>query len=81
MLIINRHVIAKNLRKKRIERGLTQEDLAEKINTSQKTISRIESAKDNSIVDLERLNVIAQALECKVDDFCYIEENAYVKEN
>ena len=81
MIIINRLVIAENIKKKRKEKGITQEELAEKMFKGQGHISAIENAKNNSVVDLEVLNNIAQALDCKIEDFCYVEENKYAKRN
>jgi len=49
----------------RIKENLTQKDLAEKINTNQSVISRLESGKYNPSIDF--LSRIAKALNKKVE--------------
>ncbi len=45
----------------RIEAGLTQKDMAEKSQTTQQVIARIEGGKDQRVPSLELLNRIAHA--------------------
>jgi predicted transcriptional regulator len=50
--------------KKRIEKGLTQKEIAEKIGTKQSAIARLESGKYNP--SLAFLNKVANALDAKI---------------
>jgi predicted transcriptional regulator len=50
--------------KKRIEKGLSQQELAKKIGTKQSAISRLESGKYNPTFRV--LNKVARALDSKV---------------
>ena len=50
--------------KKRIDRGLSQEELAKKIGTKQSAISRLESGKYNPTFKV--LNKVARALDSKI---------------
>ena len=52
--------VARALIKARIEKGLTQKQLAHKMKTKQSAISRLESA--NSVPSLNSLRKVAQAL-------------------
>lgn len=56
---IQRQIIAQ-----RNQRGLTQSELAQRLNTSQSVIARIENGKQN--ITIGNLNNIANALGCKV---------------
>ena len=58
--------ILNGLIKKRREAGLTQSELAEKINVSQSTVSMWETKKANPMVF--KLPVIAKVLGCSIDD-------------
>lgn len=52
--------IARALIKARLERGLTQKELAEKLNTRQSVVSRVENAK--TVPSLSFLKRLAQVL-------------------
>lgn len=54
------------IRKKRIERGFSQENLADLINVSQSTLSNIES--DKSIPDLNFLLKASEVLDVSIND-------------
>ncbi|MFC1615768.1 multiprotein-bridging factor 1 family protein [Patescibacteria group bacterium] len=56
--------IAKAIIEKRLEKGLSQSDLAKKIGTKQSAISRIESGNYNASIKL--LEKIAKALKLKL---------------
>ncbi|PMM66929.1 helix-turn-helix domain-containing protein [Vibrio splendidus] len=58
--------ISKKILKKRREKGLTQEELAAKIDVSQAFIHQLESSK--KAINLERVNDIALALNCTLHD-------------
>lgn len=53
--------VARSIIKARIERGLTQKQLAKKLNTKQSVISRVENAK--TIPSLSLLKRLARALD------------------
>lgn len=53
-----------NIIKKRLEKGLTQKQLAEKIGTKQSAISRLEGGRYNPTVSF--LNKVARALETNI---------------
>jgi len=57
-----------NLKRIRIEKGLSQEKLALKSNISRATISKIESGEEAE-VKVGTLKALAQALDCSVADF------------
>ena len=56
--------IGKRIRQQRKARGLTQEELAEKLSTTMQYISRLERAKNK--VSIEYLYRIADALDCSI---------------
>jgi ribosome-binding protein aMBF1 (putative translation factor) len=56
--------IIRQIIEKRKQKGLTQTELAEQLNTSQAAIARIESGKQN--VTIGYVENIAKALGCKV---------------
>ena len=61
-----RHIFAKNLRKYRLEKGLSQEALADLAGLHRTYIGSVERGERNiSIDNIERL---AQALDCQVID-------------
>lgn len=53
-------MVGRNVRRARIEKGLTQEDLAERAQTSQFYISSLEAGRRNPTV--ETVHALAQAL-------------------
>ncbi len=57
-----------NLKRIRIEQGLSQEKLALKSNISRATISKIENGEEVE-VKVSTLKALAQALGCSVADF------------
>lgn len=59
-------MIGKRLREYRIARGLTQEDLANRVNRTQQTISLYES--DDRMPDVETLIQIALVLDVSLDN-------------
>ena len=70
----NRHmqdlkfIIAKNIQKLRQEKGMTQVELAEKINYSDKTISKWENG--DALPDIETLFLIAEFYGLTIDALC-----------
>ena len=56
--------VAKNIRKYRAQRALTQEGLAEKLHVTRQTVSNWETGKNQP--DLDMLEAISQALEVEV---------------
>ena len=50
----------------RLEKGLTQQQLADKIGVKQKDVSRWENGTYNP--KLDKLQLIAKALECEITD-------------
>ncbi len=56
--------LARRFIQKRIERGLTQAELAQRLHTTQTAISRFESGHSNPTVAF--LYKLAEALECEV---------------
>jgi transcriptional regulator with XRE-family HTH domain len=63
--------VGTKIRKKRIEKGFSQEFLAEKLNVSQGTLSNIESNKSKP--DIEMLKKVSEFLE--IDIYDLIEDN------
>lgn len=59
-------VISKRIKKRRNELGMTQEDLAEKVNVSRVYIGYVEQGRNTP--SLEILEKIAKALKVKVSD-------------
>ena len=61
--------VAKNIRKYRAQRGLTQDGLAEKLHVTRQAVSNWETGKNQP--DLDMLEAISQALEVGVSElFC-----------
>ncbi len=59
--------IKKKLLQARLEKRLTQEEVAEKMHTSKSNISRLESLNNKYIPNLMTLIKYANALNCKID--------------
>ena len=55
-----------NIRKRRLERGITQISLARNINENQQTVSMWE--KGNNTPRADKLPKLAAALKCSIDD-------------
>ena len=60
-------IFSKNLRRLRLERGFSQEFLAEEAGISQVQIARMEKGKLNT--SISNLYVLTRALNCSFDDF------------
>ncbi len=60
-------VIKKKLIATRISKGLTQDEIANKMGTSKSNISRLESLNNNYIPNLATLIKYAEALDMKLD--------------
>lgn len=58
--------IAKNIQNARLNKGLTQEKFAEKIDKSWSYVSKIESGKTN--LTLKTINALAKELDIQVSD-------------
>jgi transcriptional regulator with XRE-family HTH domain len=56
--------LARNLRKYRMERNLSQEELAERVGLSQTFLSQVECGSRN--VSLEKIETLAEALQIDV---------------
>jgi len=61
--------IGKNIRQLRVDKGLTQEELAERLFVTRQTVSNYESGRSRP--DVEMLEQIAQALETNVSALLY----------
>lgn len=81
IICINRVVIAKNIKKIMKQKRITQIQLGMRMHLDQSAISKMLSGTSNSIVNLEALAGVAEALDCSVEDFLIMEESKYVKEN
>ncbi len=75
MIIIERHLIGKNIKKIRKRKCLTQEVLADRLYKTQDYISRIEGGKSGAVVNLEVIKELAAVLECNVEDILLFEED------
>ena len=62
------NIIGKNIKKHRIEKGLKQRELAEKLYLSDSFIAKLESITYQSI-SIDTLEEIANVLECDIRDF------------
>lgn len=58
------YLVAKQLIEKRLQKKLSQRELAKKLNTSQAVVSRLESMRGNPSMNL--LKRIAAALDCRI---------------
>ncbi|MGE4280234.1 MAG: helix-turn-helix domain-containing protein [Magnetospirillum sp.] len=65
MVIALKQAVGQNVRTARLACGLTQEDLAERVNRTTETVSNIERGKNPP--SLETLHDIAAALGCSLD--------------
>jgi len=59
--------ISQRIYEMRIKSGLSQKELAEKANTTQPVIARLESGKDNRVPSLDLLDKIAHAVNKKIN--------------
>ena len=59
--------IKKQLIQARLKKGLTQEEVAKRMNTSKSNISRLESLNSKYVPNLMTLLKYANALGCKID--------------
>ncbi|WP_457563596.1 helix-turn-helix domain-containing protein [Caminibacter pacificus] len=59
--------IKKQLIQARLNKGLTQEEVAKRMNTSKSNISRLESLSNKYVPNLMTLIKYANALGCKID--------------
>jgi transcriptional regulator with XRE-family HTH domain len=64
--------IAKNIKKQRVRRGMTQEELAEQLYVTRQTISNYENGKSNP--DIETLQQMARILDTDMEFFVYGEQ-------
>lgn len=68
------YLVARNIIKQRKALGLTQNELAKRLNTKQSVISRIEAG--NSNITLKTLGDIAKALDTDVSKLTSIDESS-----
>lgn len=68
-------IIGKNIMLRRIERGYSQKELSEKIDFSQKEISRYERGEIKRL-NYDFLKAIAKVFEIRIDE---LEDEEYVK--
>tara|TARA_R110002049_G_scaffold273751_6_gene451592 strand:+ start:160 stop:546 length:387 start_codon:yes stop_codon:yes gene_type:complete len=67
MEIIKTEAIGSQIRKVRVKKGITQEEIAEKLSLSQSSYSKLENGE--IIIDIERLQEIATILDVPNSDF------------
>ena len=74
-------ILGNNICNKRHEKGLSQTELADLVNTTRNTIGRIESA--DVVMGVDKLFAIAKVLDCTLEDLCPEEliKKTYIKEN
>ncbi len=65
--------VSKNIRTLRKEKGMTQDDLAEKLHVTRQTVSNYETGK--SMPDIELLTQIAEALDADINALIYGRRN------
>ena len=68
------NIIAENIARRRKELGMTQKELAEKLNISDKTLSRWET--DKQVPDAMMIPKIAKALDMTIHEIYGVEEDA-----
>jgi transcriptional regulator with XRE-family HTH domain len=61
--------IISNIKRIRIEKGITCQDIADILNTSVNFINNIESEKSDDKYNLNHLNKISYLLDCKISEF------------
>ena len=69
-----KETISKNLKRIRLEKGLTQKELADIAGIAENTIISIESNKNNTICSIDTLNKIANSL--KINLICFFDESS-----
>lgn len=67
------HNMGKMLKRSRKQAGLTESELAERVNVSQQQISRYENGVN--CITFDKLIVILNALDMNKNDICYFFEN------
>lgn len=73
-----------SIKEKRIEKGWSQEKLADKSGVSRTTLSKLETAEENGdevITTTDTLINIANALECSVSDIFLPKASSIIDEN
>jgi transcriptional regulator with XRE-family HTH domain len=70
------NTIAPNIKRRRIQLGMTQKEFADKIHLSEKAWQNIENGLTK--LDIERLNEIAQILDISLTDLINSQESFYV---
>lgn len=73
-----------SIKEKRIEKGWSQEKLADKSGVSRATLSKLETAEENGdevITTTDTLINIANALECSVSDIFLPKTSSIIDEN
>ena len=61
--------IGKNIRQQRIQKNMTQDDLAARIHATRQTVSNYETGRSRP--DVDTLPLLAEALECDVEQLLY----------
>ncbi len=61
--------IGKNIRQQRVQKNLTQDDLADRIHTTRQTVSNYETGRSRP--DIDTLILLAEALECDTETLLY----------
>jgi transcriptional regulator with XRE-family HTH domain len=65
---IEQYIIQK-VKEKRLEKGLSQSELAFELNVSNGFVGQIESGKYDKAYNIDHLNELAKILECSPQDF------------
>ncbi len=68
------NAVGRNLKKFRFEKGLTQDELARRINVSRQTVSSWETGRNEP--DIESLQLLAGVLDVTVEELIYGKRNA-----
>lgn len=61
--------IGKNIRQQRIQKNMTQDDLAARIHATRQTVSNYETGRSQP--DIDTLTLLAQVLECDLEQLLY----------